>query len=64
MKIAPVPPPLRSSVGDDLDHIYCCDPNIALCGTDISDQPEDDNAEGTCVVCLDLEFALCRLCRR
>lgn len=52
----------RTSGGpDELDHLYCCDPDLALCGTDISGH-EDNDADGTCVVCLDLEFAPCRLC--
>lgn len=59
MKTAPVPAPARTSAGDELDHIYCCDPDLALCGTDISGH-EDNDADGTCVVCLDLEFAPCR----
>jgi hypothetical protein len=59
MKTAPVPAPTRTSEGDELDHIYCCDPDVALCGTDISGH-EDNDADGTCIVCLDLEFAPCR----
>ena len=40
---------------DGLDHLYCCDPDTALCGTDISDTPElFDDGETTCVVCADL----------
>lgn len=50
-------------VTHELDHLYCCDPDIALCGTDISDSPElfDDGAT-TCVVCDDLEDQLCPRC--
>lgn len=46
------------SSSDELDHLYCCDPDTALCGTDISGH-EDSSAEGDCVVCLDLEDSLC-----
>jgi hypothetical protein len=58
------PTPARTGPGGtDLDHIYCCDPDVALCGTDISDAPEiDPNSEINCVVCADLEFQPCALC--
>lgn len=43
------------AAGDsDLNHYYCCDPNVALCGTDISAMPETDE-DIDCVVCADLE---------
>ena len=49
--------------GDDLHHIYCCNPDNSLCGTNIStydhiEEPEDAN----CVVCLDLEEQPCPTC--
>ncbi|MGW3321095.1 hypothetical protein [Streptomyces virginiae] len=48
---------------DELDHLYCCDPDTALCGTDISDSPElFDDGETTCVVCVDLADAGCPQC--
>lgn len=50
--------------GDDLSHIYCCDPDTALCGTDISGTDDAEFDEADCVVCADLESvgALCALC--
>lgn len=48
---------------NELDHLYCCDPDTALCGTDISDSPElFDDGDTTCVVCDDLEDQPCHLC--
>lgn len=47
--------------GDELDHLYCCDSDLALCGTDVSGH-EDNDADGTCIVCLDLEFQPCPSC--
>ncbi|GAA3384404.1 hypothetical protein [Streptomyces racemochromogenes] len=55
----PTPTARRTSGSpDELDHLYCCDPDIALCGTDISDH-EDNGADGSCIVCLDLEDNPC-----
>lgn len=55
----------KSDVDDStLDHIFCdCNPNIALCGTDISTL--DFNTvieEDLCVVCKDLEDKSCDRC--
>jgi hypothetical protein len=48
---------------DCLRHVYCCDPETALCGTDLSDTDEtDDDDAPTCVVCLDLEDVTCPRC--
>lgn len=38
----------------ELDHVYCCNPNLALCGTDISTMGEADHQQATCVVCVEL----------
>lgn len=49
----------------DLHHVYCCDPNLAYCGADITDhQFIDPSALITCVVCVELEEldAPCRVC--
>ncbi|MCX4450643.1 hypothetical protein [Streptomyces sp. NBC_01789] len=55
------PTPDRATTGNSgLDHIYCCDPGLALCGTDVSDVPEiDPDSDITCVVCADLEDHPC-----
>lgn len=55
MTTAPAPAPAATTTGDDLDHLYCCDPDTALCGTDISDNTEADFEHPDCVVCADLE---------
>ena len=36
----------------ELDHIYCCNPDLALCGTDISTMGYADHQQATCVVCV------------
>lgn len=57
----------RSTAGDDddLDHLWCCDHDLALCGADISDA-EDwtslDEMPNVCVVCLDLADTICPRC--
>jgi hypothetical protein len=55
-QVAPTINP-ASTGSDELNHIYCCDPDIALCGTDISADNEVDLDVANCVVCLDLEAA-------
>lgn len=52
------PSTARTDVDSDLNHIYCCNPNIAICGTDVSAHPEVDD-DINCVVCLDLEGGEC-----
>ena len=58
MTTATAPSPTTTSVGEDLNHLYCCDPDLALCGLDVSALPEVDD-DTDCVVCLDLEDADC-----
>jgi hypothetical protein len=41
------------AAGADINHWYCCDPDRALCGADVSDEPEIDQ-DPDCVVCEDL----------
>jgi hypothetical protein len=43
----------------DLNHIYCCSPDVSLCGLDISQHPEVDTDDDMCVVCEDLEDGPC-----
>lgn len=52
-------PAATSIGGPGLTHFFCCDPDRALCGRDISGDREDDVAEVDCVVCLDLEDGPC-----
>jgi hypothetical protein len=47
-----VAPVLLADLGDDDDefcHYYCCDPNIALCGSNLDDA--DDAEEGDVIDC-------------
>lgn len=59
----PTPAPTRQA-HDDLVHVACdCDPDTALCGTDVTGQGwDDDDVETTCVVCRDLEYQPCARC--
>lgn len=51
---------------DDLDHYVCvCDPDTALCGKDVSDDPlvyTPVEPEHQCVVCEDLAWKRCPRC--
>lgn len=50
---------------DGLNHYYCCDPDKALCGRDISHHPEiDHNIDNNndCIVCTDLITSVCPIC--
>ena len=64
--LAPEPVVADAGSGDDLMHAACaCTPDIALCGTDVSNLPwGDDFDETTCVVCRELEDLACPKCSR
>lgn len=57
MSTAPlVEPRIEDQINDDVDHIYHCDPNIALCGRDISNDGycpigEDCTIHPECPLC-------------
>ncbi|MET7900624.1 hypothetical protein [Streptomyces sp. NPDC005336] len=56
----PAPAGVTRADDDELDHVYCCDPDRALCGADLSDVAEivddwDNEDVDVCVVCVDLE---------
>lgn len=53
------PAPTTSNTSTGLTHIYCCDPDLALCGEDLTDIPEVDEDTLLCVVCDDLEDHPC-----
>ena len=57
LSLAPVP--IKVSSDTDPTHIYCCNPDLALCGTDISNTPHVDQDGILCVVCEDLEDQEC-----
>jgi hypothetical protein len=58
----PTPAPAQpgTTTGDNLDHWWCCDPDRALCGADLTDATEDDSIDPNCVVCEDLIDVPCR----
>jgi len=63
VELLPKVEPRQSSSDDDLDHLYCCDPNRALCGSDLTDSPElADDEDENCVVCIDLDEQPCPDC--
>lgn len=53
-----------SSTDDDgICHLYCeCDPDLALCGLDVTDFEDDDDFDAFCVVCEDLVDVPCTRC--
>ncbi|MFF7631431.1 hypothetical protein [Streptomyces cyaneofuscatus] len=58
--LAPTPAQPDTAPGERLDHLYCCNPDLALCGTDIGDASEiAPDSDITCIVCADLEDEPC-----
>lgn len=54
---------LKKEMDDELHHYYCeCDPNIALCGSDLTDTPEVQTEENACLVCKDMDNYDCPRC--
>lgn len=48
----------RLTAGDTLDHAYCpADPDVGLCGCDISDCDHEPFDVPSCVVCAELEWS-------
>ncbi|MEU6725591.1 hypothetical protein ABZ917_17940 [Nonomuraea wenchangensis] len=56
MKTLELAPAIRHpKAGDDENHEYCCNPDVSLCGLDISDLSDDDfDDEECCPACADL----------
>lgn len=50
------------ATSSELNHFFCCDPDRAICGADVSDQACVSTDEVDCVVCLDLEDFICPFC--
>jgi hypothetical protein len=48
--ISPAPP---APAG--VDHIYCCDEDVAMCGADLSDVPEGNEFPTMCPTCVDAQ---------
>ncbi|MFF8997104.1 hypothetical protein ACF1GW_30780 [Streptomyces achromogenes] len=63
MTTAPAPVADTTGYDNETTHVYCCDPNTALCGWDVSDTPEVPDGVGhDCIVCTDLETQPCPIC--
>lgn len=62
--LAPAPVEWRPAPLDPkLTHLFCCDPDLSLCGLDLSLTPYGMSpGEEQCVVCVDLEDAVCPRC--
>ncbi|MGI5337713.1 hypothetical protein ACQEVS_10090 [Streptomyces sp. CA-181903] len=61
----PAPTPTAATPpGVAISHRYCCDPDRALCGTDLDGLPQAGEGEQGCVVCVDLDEGkvACPLC--
>ncbi len=57
--------PSRPKADPDENHLFCCcNPDVSLCGLDISDEVEDDDLsdDETCLVCLALTGIDCPFC--
>jgi hypothetical protein len=37
-----------------VDHYYCCDEDVALCGTDLRGVPDGPEHDALCPICADL----------
>ncbi|GHG80526.1 hypothetical protein [Streptomyces griseocarneus] len=57
-------PTTAMPTSDMISHTYCCDPDRALCGLDLSGMPPAGEGDQGCVVCVDLDEckAACPLC--
>jgi hypothetical protein len=51
-------------IDDDIDHMVCeCNPDIALCGTNVSEVDwKDDGSPPDCVVCAAMADTPCPYC--
>ena len=56
LDIAPETQASDGGLDDGVTHVYCCDDiDLALCGTDITDDVLDEESPTSCVVCADLD---------
>jgi len=63
MTTATAPAPSPTNLGNPTVHVFCCNPDRALCGHDVSNDPEVPNpTPNDCIVCLDLEEQPCPHC--
>ena len=66
MSTIPLEAPAAADTGTtDINsvHVWCHDPNTALCGLDVSNHPEvSEDVDATCVMCAELEEQPCPVC--
>lgn len=56
-------PAISTTSDSGMNHIFCCDPDTAWCGTDVSNDSEvGPDTEIDCVVCAELEDQPCPIC--
>lgn len=61
--IKPAQKPTSEAGNWDVWHVFCCDENLALCGTDVTNFPiTDGDGELMCVVCDELDSIPCEVC--
>lgn len=63
MTVLDVRPVAEGRAKADLDenHLYCCNPDVSLCGLDLEGHDERDFADQECCpLCADLEDLPCR----
>ena len=53
MSTAALPAPIAANVGD-VDHLYCCDPDVAMCGLDLTGVPEGREFTHVCPLCAEV----------
>lgn len=52
-----------NTTGVEIFHMFCCDENVAMCGTDVTGLPRTSGeGEQECVVCVALDALDCAVC--
>lgn len=52
MTAAILPEEIVTGLGGDVDHWYCCDPDVAYCGLDLSGVPDGEEFDEMCPLCV------------
>jgi hypothetical protein len=52
VSVETLPRPTVTRAPDSVTHLYCCDPNLAFCGLDITDEPYGCGGEAMCPLCV------------
>jgi hypothetical protein len=48
----PAPAERPAEVDEDITHLTCCSPDVALCGADVSDEPWVEGDTNDCSLCV------------